>query len=96
MFTFTPNAFSPNGNTTNDVFRPFINEFVQVNGYELQVFDRWGGQVFRSTDLNTGWDGLIRGQQAPQGVYIYWFKIEYVDDKGVGSELLRGEVSLIR
>ncbi len=78
---FTPNAFTPNGNTNNDVFRPFINELVQVKGYELQVFDRWGGPVFRSTDLNTGWDGLIRGQYAPKGVYIYWFKIEYVDDK---------------
>ncbi|MBK9491932.1 MAG: gliding motility-associated C-terminal domain-containing protein [Haliscomenobacter sp.] len=26
----------------------------------MQVFDRWGGQVFRSTDINTGWDGRIR------------------------------------
>lgn len=93
---FTPNAFSPDGNTANETFRPFLNEFVKVNTYELQVFDRWGGQAFRSTDINVGWDGFIRGQKAPQGVYIYWFRIDYEDDKGPGSALIRGEVTLLR
>jgi len=93
---FTPNAFSPDGNTANETFRPFLNEFVKVNAYELQVFDRWGGQAFRSTDINTGWDGFIRGQKAPQGVYIYWFRIEYEDDKGPGNALIKGEVTLLR
>lgn len=93
---FTPNAFSPDGNTANETFRPFLNELVKVNTYELQVFDRWGGQAFRSTDINAGWDGLIRGQKAPQGVYIYWFRIEYEDDKGPGNALIKGEVTLLR
>lgn len=94
--TFTPNAFSPDGNSANETFRPYLNENVRVTAYELQVFDRWGNQAFRSTDINTGWDGFIRGQKAPQGVYIYWFRIEYVDDKGPGNALLRGEVTLLR
>jgi gliding motility-associated-like protein len=94
--TFTPNAFSPDGNSTNETFRPYLNENVRVTAYEIQVFDRWGSQAFRSTDINTGWDGFIRGQKAPQGVYIYWFRIEYVDDKGPGNALVRGEVTLMR
>ena len=94
--TFTPNAFSPDGNSTNETFRPYLNENVRVTAYEIQVFDRWGSQAFRSTDINTGWDGFIRGQKAPQGVYIYWFRIEYVDDKGPGNALVRGEVTLLR
>ena len=94
--TFTPNAFSPDGNSANETFRPYLNENVQVTAYEIQVFDRWGSQAFRSTDINTGWDGFIRGQKAPQGVYIYWFRIEYVDDKGPGNALVRGEVTLLR
>ncbi len=93
---FTPNAFSPNGNNANEAFRPYINELVQVKSYELQVYDRWGGRVFRSLDLNTGWDGSIRGQIAPQGVYRYWFRIEYIDDRGPGNKLVQGEVSLFR
>lgn len=92
---FTPNAFSPNGDKVNGFFRPYINELVQVKSYEMQVYDRWGSRVFRSTDLNTGWDGSIRGQIAPQGVYRYWFRIEYIDDKGPGNALVQGEVSLI-
>lgn len=94
--TFTPNAFSPDGNSANETFRPYLNENVQVTAYEIQVYDRWGSQAFRSTDINTGWDGFIRGQKAPQGVYIYWFRIAYVDDKGPGNALVRGEVTLMR
>jgi len=94
--TFTPNAFSPDGNSANETFRTYLNENVQVTAFELQVFDRWGSQAFRSTDINTGWDGFIRGEKAPQGVYIYWFRIEYVDDKGPGNALVRGEVTLLR
>ena len=93
---YTPNAFSPNGNNTNDVFKPNLDKRVQVKSYEFQVYDRWGDQVFRSTDLDTGWDGFIKGQAAPQGVYLYWFKIEYVDDLGPGNSLIRGEVNLLR
>lgn len=93
---YTPNAFSPNGNNTNDVFKPNLDKRVQVKSYEFQVYDRWGDQVFRSTDLDAGWDGFIKGQAAPQGVYLYWFKIEYVDDLGPGNSLIRGEVSLLR
>jgi gliding motility-associated-like protein len=93
---FTPNAFSPNGNNANEAFRPYINELVQVKSYELQVYDRWGGRVFRSVDLKMGWDGSIRGQIAAQGVYRYWFRIEYIDDRGPGNQLVQGEVSLFR
>lgn len=93
---YTPNAFSPNRNNINETFRPFIDEDIQVIHYELQIFDRWGSQVFHSNDINTGWDGRIRGQDAAQGVYIYWFRIEYVDDTGAGNQLLRGTVNLLR
>jgi gliding motility-associated-like protein len=93
---FTPNAFSPDGNIANEVFRPFLNEKVQVSSFEMQIYDRWGGQVFRSTDINAGWDGRIRGQKAAQGVYLYWYRIEYVDDQGPGNALIRGEVTLLR
>jgi gliding motility-associated-like protein len=65
-----PNAFTPNGDGLNDVFRVPIS----VPCEELllfQVFNRWGEQVFSSALFGIGWDGTYRGKPQESGVYIY-------------------------
>jgi len=65
-----PNAFTPNGDGLNDLFRVPVS----VPCEELvlfQVFDRWGEQVFSSTLEGIGWDGTYRGKPQETGVYIY-------------------------
>ncbi|MCB0634354.1 MAG: gliding motility-associated C-terminal domain-containing protein, partial [Lewinella sp.] len=54
---YIPNAFSPNGDGINDEFRIYGSEqFVQVHA--LQIFDRWGTQIYQQTEGETfGWDG---------------------------------------
>jgi gliding motility-associated-like protein len=52
---FVPNAFSPNHDNLNDVFR--IQGEV-INSLELQIFDRWGNLVFKTNDLDEVWTGL--------------------------------------
>lgn len=94
---FIPSAFSPNGDGRNDYFFPHAGpEVVQVNA--MEVYDRWGNQVFRNTDFlpgqaAQGWDGQIRGQPAGIGLYVYWMEVAFLD-----GEVLRfeGEVNLIR
>jgi len=54
MFTYIPNAFTPNGDGYNDVFKVSVVDPVY---FELSIYDRWGGLVFRSTDPEQGWDG---------------------------------------
>ncbi len=54
MFTYIPNAFTPNGDGYNDVFKVSI---VDPVNFEMTIFDRWGSLVFKSTDPNIGWDG---------------------------------------
>jgi gliding motility-associated-like protein len=64
-----PNAFTPNGDGHNDVFRAIplgIKDF-----HYLAVFNRWGQRVFYSTDPGKGWDGTIGGQSQPAGVYVW-------------------------
>jgi gliding motility-associated-like protein len=70
-----PNAFTPNGDGKNDVFR--IPPGVDVGLIRFEVYDRLGGRVFMTTDLSQGWDGTLGGVMQPVGVYVW--VIEYTD-----------------
>ncbi len=86
-----PNIFSPNGDETNDVFRPFFA--TDVEALEVKVYNRWGRLVFESDDTaNTGWDGKVDSKDAPSDVYIY--SIKYTLQGAAKSET--GEVTLVR
>jgi gliding motility-associated-like protein len=69
-----PDAFSPNGDGTNDFFSIFGKN---VKQYQLNIYDRWGLMLFESsnlTDLNNlhgGWDGTFKGMAQPVGTYVY-------------------------
>jgi gliding motility-associated-like protein len=63
-----PNAFSPNNDGHNEVFKP---AHIGVELYLLQIFDRWGNVIWETTDPNRGWDGTYLGNAAPEGVYLY-------------------------
>ncbi len=66
---FIPNVFSPSGAPENRIFRPFFNR--EMMNFDMEIFDRWGSPVFRSTDPITGWNGTHDGETAMQGVYIW-------------------------
>lgn len=88
---FVPNAFTPNGDGNNEVWKPVVYDTEQ---YEIWVFDRWGQLILNSTDENASWDGTINGKAAPVGVYTYYIK--YVDyNTGLPDEK-RGHFSLVR
>jgi gliding motility-associated-like protein len=85
-----PNAFTPNNDGRNDVFR--IPAGVLINVQEFSIFDRWGNRVFTTKDSGKGWDGTFNGKPANAGVYVYVIK-------GVafnGAVLKKGEVVLVR
>lgn len=67
-----PNAFAPQGR--NREFRPVLT-FTDGIEYEMQIFDRYGKQIFLTQDLNEGWNGYTSGRIAPQGVYVYRINI---------------------
>jgi gliding motility-associated-like protein len=46
------------------------------DGFEMAIFDRWGTLVFKSNDVNKGWDGTIKGTIAKQDVYVYKIKVK--------------------
>lgn len=93
---YVPNAFSPNGDGINDVLKPMISSQVQITSYSFKVYDRWGTEVFTSANLDDGWDGMLKSLPLPMGVYIYFVQFDYMDDRGGGSDLLTGDIMLMR
>ncbi len=83
-----PNAFTPNGDGINDLFRVTGNS---IATYELLVYNRWGQLLYNST--NQGWDGSKKGEFMNLGVYVYEAFIQYEDGE---KDYARGNVSLIR
>lgn len=73
-----PNAFTPNNDGNNDLFRPTIN--TEITSYELQVFNRSGRLIYRTTTYGEGWDGRFKGQPADAGNYIY--RVSFRDAAG--------------
>jgi gliding motility-associated-like protein len=66
-----PNAFSPNGDGQDDTWE--IDRIGDFTGNAVTVFNRWGNQVFKTTNYSRAneWNGQINGQPAPLGTYYY-------------------------
>ncbi|PSK88124.1 gliding motility-associated C-terminal domain-containing protein [Taibaiella chishuiensis] len=87
-----PNAFSPNGDGLNDVFRLFRTADDGVGPFGFSIFNRWGESVYSSSDFKGGWDGTYNNKPADPGSYFYYIKY-YIGSK---EYVLKGEVLLIR
>ncbi len=87
-----PSAFSPNGDSRNDIFK--ISSGLGLNKLlEFRVFNRWGQEVFSTTDANVGWDGKWKGEDQEVGNYQYIIRIGYADRM---TEVFKGDVTLVR
>lgn len=90
-----PNAFTPNVDGTNDVFRP-VGYFDNLEEYEFNIYNRWGDLVFTSIDQTESWNGkmLNTGVELIQGVYTYIVKYRAIG--GFEDEQIMGSVILLR
>jgi len=78
FFFHIPNAFTPNGKGGNEKFGPVAPPWARR--YVMRVFNRYGEQVFETTQIKNQWDGSFRDYPAQGGIYIY--TIEYTDIVG--------------
>jgi gliding motility-associated-like protein len=90
-----PNAFSPNGDSTNDRFFPVSK--VPVTILEFKVWNRWGQWVYDNENGINGWDGRQKNEEAaPSDVYVY-FVVYEIDGGTEGAQKpLKGDVTLLR
>lgn len=90
---YVPNAFSPNGDGKNEMFKA-VGE--GINKFKLYIFDRWGNNLFYTDDINQGWDGHYQGrgsQILQEDVYVW--KID-VTDLNNQAHSLHGTVTLLK
>ncbi|KAF5053014.1 SprB repeat protein [anaerobic digester metagenome] len=92
-----PNAFTPNGDGRNDVFRPVLLGDVTPSRFFMQIYNSWGELIYETNDYGAGWDGTVKGSPAPSSVYVYVITFEvpgYINTTTVNP--VRGSISLIR
>ncbi|MBR4782761.1 MAG: gliding motility-associated C-terminal domain-containing protein [Bacteroidaceae bacterium] len=65
-----PNAFSPNGDGTNDIFRVKPEGYKSIVSFHGYIFNRHGVKLFEWTDITQGWDGTYHGHDVADGVYL--------------------------
>lgn len=83
-----PNAFSPNGDGANDVWK--LNHLESYPNATVDIFNRYGEKVFFSQGYSIPFDGNYKGRQLPIGTYYYM-----IDPKN-GKKTIAGSLTLIR
>lgn len=86
-----PQAFSPNGDGFNDI--AYVRGWGIKEFLEVRIYNRWGQQVFLSTNLNKGWDGTFKGE--PQNSDTYSYTIKYINTRDE-EEFVKGYITLLR
>ncbi|CAL1518921.1 lectin-like domain-containing protein [Chitinophaga sp. MM2321] len=88
---YVPNAFTPNNDGRNDVFRVIAPGVPKLDFF--RIWDRWGQEIFQSNSLSAAWDGTVRGQPAAAATYVWM--VQGVDYTGRRFSR-QGTVTLIR
>ncbi len=88
---FIPNAFTPNKNALNEIFKP---QGIYIYKYSMKIYNRWGEKLYDVPEgCEHGWDGKYMGGEAPEGVYVYQVNVKGTDGK---MYPFFGDVTLLR
>jgi len=91
---YVPNAFTPNHDGINELFRPSIFTTWPVEDYSFMVYDRWGEVIFHTEEPGKGWMGDVHDGEhfVRDGVYVWEIKIT----SNTVAKKLNGHVLIIR
>lgn len=94
---YIPNGFTPDLDGNNDFFTLYGGPAAR-RIRRLQIYDRWGEQMFDTKDIPLGqeplgWNGTYRNQSMPSGVYVYVAEVEFIDDEVL---VFKGDLTLVR
>lgn len=87
-----PNAFSPNGDGINDIYRA-KNNYQSIVEFDAYIFNRWGQKMYEWHDPAGGWDGKFNGKDVKQGVYFVLVKAKGADGRKYN---IKKDVNLLR
>ena len=88
---YVPNAFTPNGDGKNDIFRPILIGMKELRYF--RVYNRFGQLVYSTSDMGKGWDGTFRGRGQDPATYVWYAEaLTYLGD----VRFKKGSVILVR
>lgn len=87
---YVPNTFTVDGNGINELFRAYG---VDIEEFDMVVFNRWGEVVWKTNDFESAWDGMCGNKPCKQDTYVW--RIVYTEKHGRQGELF-GHVNLLR
>jgi gliding motility-associated-like protein len=93
---YLPNAFSPNGDGKNDLFKVNVGSNCTINAFNLRVYDRWGNQVFESQSVETAWDGTHKGELVKADLYLFHLQYSVVADTSAVPITQTGELYIVK
>ncbi len=87
-----PNAFSPNGDGINDIYKAKDN-YKSIIEFHAYIFNRWGQKLYEWTDVAGGWDGTYKGSPVADGVYFVLVEAKGADGR---DYKIRRDVNILR
>lgn len=88
-----PNAFTPNGDNKNEIFRAYTSCILE--NYQLEIYDRFGAKIFSSSAIDSGWDGS-HNDKAIEGIYVAVIRYEGWENGKIQQHKLLEKVALLR
>ncbi|MFM2388347.1 MAG: hypothetical protein RL660_3104 [Bacteroidota bacterium] len=93
LYIYVPNAFSPNGDNNNELFKAQFGDVVPKS-YRMLIYNRYGEKVFESDDLTEGWNGKYKGKESESTTYFYY--IEFLVSGKIKKYVYKGDLILLR
>lgn len=87
-----PNAFTPNNDGKNDIFRVIGIGLNYYKNFSFNIFNRYGQRVYFSKDIYAGWDGVFN--DVPQDIGVFFYMVIYTLDGE--QKMLKGDVTLVK
>ena len=95
-YIYIPNAFSPNGDGRNDIFKAYAANGLTILSYELHLFDRWGNTLYTSTNIDEGWNGVFLDEAMNPGVYVWWLRAKVLSCRNEIDVFEKGDITIMK
>ena len=96
LVVVAPNVFTPNGDGVNDHWSIIIHDYgIAIMDLEATVYDRWGKEIFKTTNIHQVWNGNNHiGKACEEGTYF--FVVTYTNGASREKEVHKGFIQLLR
>jgi len=93
VLIYAPNTFTPDGDEFNQHWQVYM-EGIDLQDFDLEIYNRWGELIWESHDISVGWDGTYGGKIVPTGTYTWVIRAS--DMMNDAKYTYNGHINLIK